>query len=86
MPMVTGKKHRYIEMTAFGSNPLKPRLPSTTTTIGAMARMGTVCEAMIHGSRLRSSTGRWMMPMASVIPRMEPNRNPTRVADTVTPA
>ncbi len=30
-------------------------MPSTTMTIGAIARIGTVCEQMIHGIRLRSS-------------------------------
>ena len=32
-----------------------PIAASTTMIIGAMARMGIVCEAMIHGIRLRSS-------------------------------
>ncbi len=86
MPIVTGKKHRYIEMTALGNSPTKPMLPSTTTTIGAIARIGTVCEAMIQGSRLRSSTGECTMPTASKIPSTVPNTKPSSVADTVTPA
>ena len=45
-------------------SPLSPRLPSTTTTIGAMARIGTVCDAMTQGSRLRSSTRECTIPTA----------------------
>jgi hypothetical protein len=54
MPMATGKKQRYIEMIDFGSRPMKPKLPSTTMIMGAMARIGMVWEAMIQGIRLRS--------------------------------
>ena len=55
MPMVTGKKHRYAEMIDFGSSPCSPMAPSTTMTIGAIARIGTICEQMTQGSRLFSS-------------------------------
>ena len=54
MPMTMGKKQRYMEMIDFGSRPVKPKLPSTTMIIGAMARIGMVCEAMIQGIRLLS--------------------------------
>ena len=54
MPMATGKKQRYMEMIDFGSRPMKPKLPSTTMIMGAMARIGMVWEAMIQGIRLRS--------------------------------
>ena len=37
-------------------------------TIGAIARMGMVCEAMIHGIRLRSSVVTWTMPTAIRMP------------------
>ena len=45
-------------MIAFGSSPTKPIEPSTTMIIGAIARIGTVCEAMIQGRSERSSVRR----------------------------
>ena len=45
MPIVTGKKHRYIEISAFGSRPVRLKWPRMTITIGAIASTGTVCEA-----------------------------------------
>ena len=41
MLTVTGKKVRYAAITAFENHDV----PSQTTIIGAIARMGTVCEA-----------------------------------------
>ena len=41
MLTVTGKKVRYAAITAFDNQDV----PSQTTTIGAIARIGTVCEA-----------------------------------------
>ena len=41
-----------------------PTAASTTMIIGAIARIGIVCEAMIHGIRLRSSVARCTMPTA----------------------
>src|SRR5262245_60443061 len=43
--MVTGKNVRYAEMTATENQGGKPREPSQTTTIGAIARIGIVWEA-----------------------------------------
>src|SRR5579862_5779927 len=43
--IATGKKVRYAAMIATDSQPGTPLLPSPTTTIGAIARIGTVCEA-----------------------------------------
>ena len=83
MPMVTGKKHRYIEMIAFGTSPVTPMLARMTMIIGAMARIGTVCEAMIHGISERSSVRTWTMPAASRMPSSAPNAKPTSVADAV---
>ena len=62
MPIVTGKKQRYIEMIALGTRPTMPMEPRITMIIGAMARIGTACEAMIQGMRLRSSVRTWTMP------------------------
>ena len=54
MPTTTGKKLRYIEISALGTSPVTPTAPRPTTTIGAMARIGTVWLAMIHGISERS--------------------------------
>ena len=51
--------------------------------IGAMARIGTVWEATIQGSRLRSSTLRCTMPIASAMPSMVPTMKPSSVAEAV---
>jgi hypothetical protein len=40
--MVTGKNVRYAAITAFETH----EVPSHTTTMGAMARIGTVCDAI----------------------------------------
>ena len=44
-------------MVALGSRPVSPIEPKTTMTIGAMARIGMVCEAMIQGITLRFKVG-----------------------------
>ena len=41
-------------MSALGTSPVNPMLPSTTMIIGAMARIGMVWEAITQGRRLRS--------------------------------
>ena len=84
MPIVTGKKHRYIEMIAFGTSPVRPIEPSTTMMIGATARIGIVCEAMIHGSRLFSRAFTDTMPMASTMPSATPRAKPSSVDERVT--
>ena len=71
-------------MIALGSNPVNPRLPSTTTIIGAIARIGIVCDAMIHGISERSSTVTWTIPIASSTPMASPRAKPATVADSVT--
>src|SRR6266852_8600379 len=50
--IVTGKKVRYAEMTATASQP--PRNQITTT--GAIAMIGTVCDATTYGTSARAST------------------------------
>ena len=52
---MTGKKHSYIAIAAFGATPEKPNVPRITSTMGAIASTGTVCDATIHGSSARSS-------------------------------
>jgi len=41
-------------ITALGATPANPRLPRMTSTMGAIASTGTVCEATIQGMSARS--------------------------------
>ena len=52
--------------------------------MGAMARMGIVCEAMIHGIRLFDRNFRCTMPIASTMPRSDPSTKPSSVEESVT--
>ena len=60
MPIVTGKKRQIgRRSSAFGSRPVMPTSRrASTMIIGAIARIGMVCEAMIHGIRLRRASAR----------------------------
>jgi hypothetical protein len=84
MPIATGKKHRYIEMSDLGIRPVSPIDPSTTMIIGAIARIGMVCEAMIHGRRLFSSERTCTIAIARPMPSIVPKMKPTSVDDSVT--
>ena len=53
-------------------------------TMGAMARIGIVCEAMIQGSRLFCSDRAWTIRTASMIPTTVPIAKPSSVAARVT--
>ena len=52
--------------------------------MGATARMGMVCEAMIHGIRLLFRVLTWTMATARTTPRTVPMKKPTTVDDRVT--
>ena len=52
--------------------------------IGAIARIGTVCEAMIQGISERSSVRRWTMPTASTMPSSVPSAKPSSAEESVT--
>src|SRR6266545_6062822 len=54
--IVTGKNVRYAAITATENQLGRPRPPSQTTTIGATARIGTVCEATMYGRKPRWSS------------------------------
>ncbi len=73
-------------MIDFGKSPVIPIEPSTTMTIGAMARIGIVWDEMIQGMRLRSSVRTCTMRTASTMPSRAPIAKPTRVEDRVTQA
>ena len=55
-------------------------------TMGAMARIGMVCEAMIQGSRLFCSARPWTISTASTMPNTVPMAKPSSVAASVTQA
>src|SRR5438067_5410952 len=77
--IVTGKKVRYAEMTATASQP--PRNQITTT--GAIAMIGTVCEAMTYGTSARSSSGECTNTMATPSPSAAPNTKPPKASRKV---
>ena len=70
-------------MIAFGNTPCTPTEFRTTMIMGAMARIGMVCDAMAHGMTLRSMTREWTMPMARATPASEPMRKPSSVGASV---
>ena len=86
MPTTTGKNERYIDIRAFGSNPVTPTELSTTMIIGAIARIGIVWLAITHGITLASIVRSWTIPTASTIPSPAPSPNPASVAASVTQA
>src|SRR5437016_2127317 len=77
--MVTGKKVRYAEMTATASHP--PRNQITTT--GAIAMIGTVCEATTYGTSARSSIRECTNTIARASPSTAPNTNPPKASRKV---
>ncbi len=52
--------------------------------IGASARIGTICEQMIQGSRLFSSARLCTIISARPVPSSAPSAKPSSVADNVT--
>jgi hypothetical protein len=66
--IATGKKVRYAEMTATEIHAVTCTEESHTTTIGAIARIGTVCEATTYGRKPRWS----IRECASSAPRTKP--------------
>ena len=73
-------------MMAFGTSPWSPTEFSTTTIIGASARIGMVCEAMAQGMTLRSMVRECTIPTASAMPSADPMAKPSSVGPSVTPA
>ena len=76
MLIVTGKKVRYAAMIATDFQPWTPFEPSPITTIGAIARIGTVCEPTTNGSSPRSRKRTCASTTASANPTTPPRRNP----------
>src|SRR3990170_1765444 len=79
---VTGKNVRYAAMTAtriqsVGVQPKMLRLPRPTTTIGASARIGIVCDATTYGMTPRCSTPNRAMSAPRTKPVVAPIAKPT---------
>ena len=63
--------------------PVTPSELNTTIIIGAMARIGIVCDAMAHGITPMSIARLWTIPTASRMPSPVPKAKPSMVADRV---
>src|SRR4029079_19564713 len=74
--IVTGKNVRYAAITATDCQPAF----SQTTTIGATARIGIVCEATMYGSSARCASRECTSPTASCKPTISPIANPARAS------
>ncbi len=72
-----------MEIKAFGKRPDMPMEFRTTIIIGAMARIGIVCDAITHGISDLSMALLSTMATASTIPSTVPMPNPMSVADSV---
>ena len=70
-------------MIAFGNKPCTPTELRTTIIIGAIARIGTVCEAIAQGITLMFIALLWTIPIAKIIPKDVPITNPNNVEDNV---
>ena len=79
MLTVTGKKVRYAAITAFDTH----EVPSHTTTIGAIARIGTVWDTITYGSRPRSSSRKRAKSTARASPVTAPSAKPIRASSAV---
>src|SRR5437763_14024135 len=77
--IVTGKKVRYAEMTATASHP--PRNQITTT--GAIAMIGTVCDATTYGTSARSRSGECTKTIARTRPSTAPKTKPPNASRKV---
>jgi hypothetical protein len=71
--IATGKKVRYAAITATDCQPAL----SQTTTIGATARIGIVCDATMYGRNARCASRECTSSTASTKPRIAPPRKPT---------
>src|SRR5512133_2552734 len=63
--IATGKNVRYAAITATPTEGLTPFVPSPTTTMGAIARIGTVWDTTMYGRRPRRSRVEWARMTAS---------------------
>ena len=83
MLIVTGKNVRYAAITETENQSGRPRPPSQMTTIGAIARIGTVCEATMYGRKPRCSRRECASTIPSAKPTEAPSTNPTAASFAV---
>src|SRR4051812_14560725 len=77
--IVTGKKVRYAAITATDCQPAF----SHTTTIGATARIGIVCDATMYGSSARCGIREGTSPTAGATPMTAPIAEPASASFAV---
>ena len=70
-------------MSTFGNKPCTPFDPSTTANIGAIAIIGTVCEATNQGNTARSNALETVKSTAKPSPTTPAKSNPSTVAKPV---
>src|SRR4051812_17040299 len=80
--IATGKKVRYAAITATDCQPAF----SQTTTIGATARIGIVCDATMYGSSARCASRECTSPTASANPTTAPIAKPASASFAVNQA
>ena len=79
MLIVTGKNVRYAAITATDCQPAF----SQTTTIGATARIGIVCDATMYGRSARCASRECTRPTARTKPTIAPIANPASASFAV---
>ena len=84
--IATGKNVRYAASTDTAFQPSTPFEPRPMTTIGAIARIGTVCEATTYGRTPRSRSREWTSTTASPKPKTAPRTNPASASFAVNQA
>jgi len=77
--IVTGKNVRYAEIRATASHPP----PSQITTTGAIAMIGTVCDATTYGTSARSSSDECTKTIAKASPSTAPKTKPPNASRKV---
>ena len=79
-----GKKLKYVEIRAFGSNPDKPKAFKIIMIIGAIANIGIVWLAIIQGINEASIALFSTILTARIIPNIVPIVKPNKVDESVT--
>ena len=78
-----GKKLKYVEIRAFGSNPDKPKAFKIIMIIGAIANIGIVWLAIIQGINEASIALFSTILTARIIPNIVPIVKPNKVDESV---
>ena len=83
MLIATGKKVRKALITATGIHTGRPLPPSQITTMGAIARIGTVCEPTTYGWKPRRNRFEKWKTTPIAIPTIAPITNPAAASRAV---